>query len=219
MDLGRVAAHADVAHAGDETGIQVLGAQEVHEGAAGIGIGDHVLRRDLGAVLADHADGAVVFHQHAADRTAGPDLRARRLGRVCQGLGNRAHAAFGQGEGAGRAADLAGQAVQQGQNRAGRAWAQVGAEHGVEGDRAAQQVAFEGVFQKVGHIHAADAQELAHVIAAQAADRPAEFRELAQIAPVAAAEARRHGRQHGLEMLGEPEHQLAPRRQGRAVGV
>ena len=66
------------------------------------------------------------------------------------------------------------QAIQQCQHRARRARTEVRAEHGIEAQRAFERRGIEVLFQQIVDIHAADAQQLAHVAPAELAYLPAD---------------------------------------------
>ena len=67
-----------------------------------------------------------------------------------------------------------GQTVEKKQQRIGRARAEMRAEHRIEGDDALQAVILQFVIEHVGDIDQHEAQEFAHVVAAEAPDLEAE---------------------------------------------
>ncbi len=97
---------------------------------------------------------------------AGADRRAGGARRGGHRLADRAHAARGNRE-PGVARGLAREAVQQREHRVVRARAEVRAEHGVERERALEQRRLEDLLEHVVDVDAGDAQELAHVVAAE----------------------------------------------------
>ena len=91
--------------------------------------------------------------------------------------------------------------IQERQHRARRARTEIRAEHGVEPESALEQRRLEVLLEQVVHVHPADAQELAHVVAAESADLPAESRERRVVLPVGGAEARRYAGEHRHQRL------------------
>ena len=120
---------------------------------------------------------------------AGADRGAGGAGRGGHRLADRAHAALGDRE-PGVARGLAGEAVQQREHGIVRARPEVRAEHGVEGERALEQRRLEDLLEHVVDVDAGDAQELAHVLAAEQADVEAERGRAHEVGAPAAAEAR-----------------------------
>ena len=64
----------------------------------------------------------------------------------------------------------------------------------------------EVLFEQIEDIHAADAQQFAHVAPPQLAHLPADPQQREPVGPVGRTEARRHARQHGRERRGEAPH-------------
>jgi hypothetical protein len=72
-----------------------------------VGAGDHRPGADPGPVLELHPHGPAVPHPHPGHRRPGPDLRARRPGRLGQAPADRPHAAVHPSPRPGVAVDLA----------------------------------------------------------------------------------------------------------------
>ncbi len=98
------------------------------------------------------------------------------------------------------------QTVQQRQHRARRAWTEVGAEHRIEPQRALERRRLEVLLEQVMDVHAADAQQLAHVAPSQAAYLPAHAQQREPIGPSVRSQPRRRSREYRREGGGEAAH-------------
>ena len=145
---------------------------------------------DLLAALELDAGDAVALERDALDRARRADRGAGRARGRRQRLADRAHAARRDREPV-VARRLSAHAVQQREHGIVRARAEIRAEHGVEGERALERRRLEDLLEHVVDVDARDAQELAHVVAAEEPDAEAELRRAHQVGAIAAAEPRR----------------------------
>ena len=110
-----------------------------------------------------------------------------------------------------------------------RARSEVRAQHGVERERALEQRRLEDLLEHVVDVDAGDAQELAHVLAAEQADVEAERGRAHEVRAPAAAEPRRlavvllrqdaRELQHARVVLGEPGAVVVGQRAGLELAV
>ena len=114
------------------------------------------------------AGGAILLDDDAFDAGTGARLDAERLGSLRHGIGDRTHAAARQCQARLHAIRRTGEAVVEKQERIRRARPQMRAERRVEGDDALQPLVRQFVVEHVGDIDEDQAQELAHVVAAEA---------------------------------------------------
>ena len=153
VDLARRAAELVAAHALDEIGRQLALVHEFQERQVRIDARHDDVRRDLVAVLQDHAGGAAVLGEDAADRRFGANLDAV----LARGGGNRvrhrAGAAAGQSPRSERAVDLAHVVVQQHVGRARRSHAEKRADDPRRRHRRLEHVGLEPLIEKIDRAH------------------------------------------------------------------
>ena len=95
----------------------------------------------------------------------------------------------------------------------------VGAEHCIEGQRGLQRRRFERLFDHVEDIDTGDAHELAHVVATEAADVPAQEGGADEIGTATAEQSRRNAVVLLAEHARELEHGRVMRGQCGAIGI
>src|SRR6185437_6652618 len=123
-------------YAPHEAGVDLARADEVEEGAARVDGRDDRAGADLLAAVEGHARGTALFEEDFRHRGVGADADPGSLCRAQDACYHRAHAADGQRLRAGPAADLAGEAIVEAEQRGGRAGPEMAAERGVEGQQA-----------------------------------------------------------------------------------
>ena len=194
-ELRSQAPRAEMVHTSDEARIQEVRTQQPQECGLGVGARDHRTRRDAAAGFEHHTRGAVLLDHDARGGSRHPDIGAGCRRRPRQRFAQGAHPALGLGESrAGRC--LRRQSIQQRENRARRARAEIRAEHRVGRQRALQHGGGEVLLEQVMHVHAADAQQFAHVAPAELADTPARTEQRQPVFPALRAQPGRHGRQN-----------------------
>ena len=198
MQLRGEAARANVVDAAHEAGVEVArrraGCRKVVFGSA---LEITAPRADALAGFEHDARGAIAFDQNARHRRAGANRR-RRPRRAA--LASASHSApmppLGCDSPASPAADSA-----------ARRYSSVNTVPGERGPKFAPSTAskpsaplsaarIEVLFEQIVDIHAADAQQLAHVAPPELAYLPADPQQREPIRPVGRAEARRHAREH-----------------------
>ena len=219
VELGRRAAHAQVLDPAHEAGVQLGRADQLEEGALGVGVGDHPVGRQGGAVGQRDAGSPVAVDQNARGGRVRAQHRAVGPGRIGECFGDRAHTAARQTERTGRAVAAPGQTVKQRDQTARRARPQIGAEHGVEAIGTLDQGTLDLVIEQVGDVHAGDPQELPHVPLAEQAQGEAEPPQGRQVVLVGGAEARRLALQIGPERAGEAQETPVQLGEARLVFV
>ena len=194
MQLCAEAAVANMGHAPNKAGVEMPRSQQAQESRLWICARNHRVRAHRLARFESDAASAVAFHHDTGHRRSGTQGRPGRPRRFGQRIAERAHPALGLGQSR-RARRFRRQPVQQRQHRAGRAWAEVGAEHGIEAERALQRRRFEVLLEQVMDIHAADAQQFTHVATSQLAYLPTHPEQRQAVGPSARSQTRRHTRE------------------------
>ena len=131
---------------------------------------------------------------------------------------HRAHAAHRRKLAAGHAADFAGQAIVEAEQRGRRARTEMAAEHRVEGEQALEPVVGKLFVAEIGDIHQQHAQEVAHVLLAEPSQRQAVRASAEASAKSHAAKRRRTARKQRLQDAGIAEELRAHLRPGRCSG-
>ena len=193
-------------HAMHEAGFEMARAQQLEQRALGIRVAhDHVGRQRF--TTGEHdARNAIAIERDVLYRRGETNGCARGRGRLGEGVAHRAHAAGRQGHAAGGSAGEAREPMQQREHGVVGTRRQVGAEHGIEGQRGLQRRRFEGLFDDVEDVDARDAQELAHVVTAESADVAAQQRRADGIGTSAAQQSRRNAVVLLAEHARELEH-------------
>ena len=231
MQLGRQTARPQVIDAAHEAGIQIARAEQLEKGGFRIGARDHGAGRNALAGFEHDARCTISLDQNARHRRGGANHGAGRGRGPGQGIAQGAHAALGLRQ-CTAACGFGRQAIQERQHGAGRARTEVRTEHGVEGERALKRRRLELLFEQIVHVHAADAQQFAHVAPPQPANAPTQAQQRERIPPITGAETRRHARQQRHQGPREASHlrrvpavggciralQIRPDGERRAVG-
>jgi hypothetical protein len=178
----------------------------LQEGGLRIRARDDRARGDALAGVEFHTGRPVRLDQDACD-----GRRRAHLGAGCGGGpgergAERTHASHRLRQSRGSARRLPRQAVEKRQHGAGRTRAEIRAEHGVEGERAAQRGQREMLLEQIVHVHPADAQQFAHVAPPELANLPAQARQRRRVPPIPGPEPRRHLREQRHQRLGEALH-------------
>ncbi len=217
VQLGGEAAGANMIDAAHESGVEVRSTQELEECGFRVGAGNHVRRHDALARL-EHARRKRDRLRRECLATGAPVrmIGACGNGRLGQRIAQRAHPALWVATAPGHPPPTPPPGDTAGQHRARRARTEVRAEHGIEPQRAFERRGVEVLFEQIVNIHAADAQQLAHVAAPQLAYLPADAQQRQSIRPSRQSEARRYPREHRRERRGEAPHSRAIGRIGRA---
>jgi hypothetical protein len=192
-------------------------AEQLQERGLGVGARRHRCGRDAFAGLEFHSHRPIRFDQNSRHRRSGADFGARLGRRLRQSIAQCAQAAGGLRQSSRTARELGSQTVQQGQHRSRRTRTEIRAEHGVEPQRAFENIGLEVLLEQIEDVHPADPQQLAHVAPTEPADLPTQAEQCPTIGPIGSAQSRGHLTEERRQRLGEAPHARAIHRIGRDI--
>ena len=219
MQFCCLARHADVVDASCKTGLHAPGADQLQERGFGVGVGHDQAAADAFAAPGFNSDRPLPLQQDSPDRRCRPDFRAGCFRGVVQRVGNRSHSSRRQRDSAAAAVQLSREPVQPGQHRTGRARAQVGAQHGVQAQRALQPLVGKGFLQHVMDVDCAGAQQFPHRLPAQQAQLQAQPGQGRQFRRAVMGQARRARHERLLQQAGKTPEFFHEQGIGGAVGL
>ena len=164
---------ADVFYLPHEAGVELARADQIEKGRGWIDAETIVLARNFFSRFQARRRRRGPFRPEILSTTASVRMITPAFSAAARDCSrnDRAHAALRQDLRARHAADLAGEAVVESEQRGRRARSEMAAEHRVEGEQTLQPVVGKLFVEKVGDIHQQHAQEIAHVFLAEPLQR------------------------------------------------
>ena len=170
VHLGRDAAEPHPLDAVDQLAGQLVGLDQLEEGAPRVEGGDDYRGTELGAVLEHHAAAAALLGEHRGDRGGEADLGAERRGGAGEHLGEAAVAALVERPRAEVAVVLAHLVEEQDEPGAGRHRPDLRADDAGAGVEALDRVVLEVVVEPVGGAAGEQSYDVVHHLALDAAE-------------------------------------------------